>query len=142
MDEQDALALSTVKKWHKHFREVRRDLFDDPRSGRPLTHDLGEIIHSVLEERPFTSCKVLCRYFRIGKATCFRILHNSLGLKKSILASPRVEREERRSVVFTTAKPKGFEHVVTGDESWFFLDYPRDSFWTESRDAIPDKKKI
>jgi hypothetical protein len=58
------------------------DLFDDPRSGRPLTNDLGEIIVSILAERSFSSYKVLCRHFRIGKAACLRILHDELGLKQ------------------------------------------------------------
>jgi hypothetical protein len=104
MDEQDALALSTVKKWHKHFSEGRRDLFDDTRSGRPLILDLSEAIHSVPEEPPFTSCKVLCRHFRIRPATCLRILHGSFGLKKkSVPANPIVGLEERKAVVFTAS---------------------------------------
>jgi transposase len=78
----DALSLPTVKKWRRRFLAGRTDLFDDPRSGRPLTHDLGQAIRSMLDERPFSSCKVLCRHFRIGKATCLQILHDTLGLKK------------------------------------------------------------
>jgi hypothetical protein len=34
-----------------------------------------------------------------------------------------------------------FEHVITGDESWFFLDYQRDSLRAESRDAVPERSK-
>jgi transposase len=98
----EALALPTVKKWRKRFQEGRRDLFDDPRSGRPLTCDLDQAIHSVLEERPFTSCKVLCWHFRIGKATCLPILHDTLGLKKipSSLGSTHsvVQPKDRQSV--------------------------------------------
>jgi hypothetical protein len=41
MYELDVLALSTVKKDQKRFSEGRRDLFDDPRPGRPLTHALA-----------------------------------------------------------------------------------------------------
>jgi transposase len=65
----NALAIAPVKKWRKRFREGRTDVFDDPRGGHPITQDLAEAIRSVLTERPFTSCKVLCRHFRIGKAT-------------------------------------------------------------------------
>jgi transposase len=39
--ECEALTLPTVKKWRRRFQEGRRDLFDDSRSGRPLTYDLG-----------------------------------------------------------------------------------------------------
>jgi hypothetical protein len=57
-------------------------LFDNPKSGRPLTQDLAEAIRSMLDEKPFTSCKVLCRYFRLAKTTCSRILHDELWLQK------------------------------------------------------------
>jgi transposase len=43
---EDALALATVKKWNKRFREGRRDLFDDHRSGWPLVHDRSKAIRS------------------------------------------------------------------------------------------------
>jgi transposase len=78
----EALALSTVKKWGKRLQEGRTDLIDDQRPGRPVTHDLAEAVQSMLAERPFLSCKVLCRHLRIGKATCLRILHDDLGLTK------------------------------------------------------------
>jgi transposase len=72
----EALALLTVKKWRKRFHEGRTDLIDNRRPGRPVTHDLAEAIQSMLAERPFLSCKVLCRHLRIGNATCLRIPHN------------------------------------------------------------------
>jgi hypothetical protein len=31
----DALAIATLKKWNKCFREGRIDIFDDPRVGHP-----------------------------------------------------------------------------------------------------------
>jgi hypothetical protein len=65
----DVLAIATVKESNKRFHEGRTDLFDDPRVGRPLTLDLVEAIRSGCTDRPFTSCKGLCRHFRIGKAT-------------------------------------------------------------------------
>jgi hypothetical protein len=78
----EALALWTVKKWRKRFPEGRTDLIDDRRAGRPVTHDLAEAIQLMLAERPFLSCKVLCRHLRIGNATCLQILHNDFGLTK------------------------------------------------------------
>jgi hypothetical protein len=35
----------------------------------------------MLEERPFSSCRVLCYHFQTGKATRVRILHDELGFK-------------------------------------------------------------
>jgi hypothetical protein len=47
-----------------------------------ITNDLAEAISSMLKERPDLSCKVLCWDFRITKRTCFRILHDTLEMKK------------------------------------------------------------
>jgi hypothetical protein len=77
-----ALAVRTVKTFGRGFQQRRTDLFDDPRSGWPLTNDLGEAIASMPTERPFSLYKVLCRHFPIGKTACLRILHDKLGLKK------------------------------------------------------------
>jgi hypothetical protein len=101
----EALARSTVRKWRKRFQEGRTDLIDDRRPGRPITHDLAEAIQSMLAERPFLSCKVLCWHLRIGKATCLRILHNDLRLTKFHLdwfphAYSRPEERERERKLF------------------------------------------
>jgi transposase len=80
----EALARPTVKKWRRRSHQGRTDLFDDPRSGRPLMNDLAGAIGSMLEEKPFSLCKGLCHRFRIGKATCLRILQDKLGLTNSI----------------------------------------------------------
>jgi hypothetical protein len=77
----EALALPTVKKWPRHLHQGKMDLFDGPRSGGPLTNDFAGAMGSMLEERPFSSRKALCRRFWIGKATCFRIHHSKFGLK-------------------------------------------------------------
>jgi hypothetical protein len=66
----EAVAISTVEKWRKRFAERRTSLYDDPRCGRPLTNDLAEVISSMLKERPYRSCKVLCRQFRIASGIC------------------------------------------------------------------------
>jgi transposase len=149
---EGVLSLAAVKKWNKRFREGRTDLFDDPRSGRPMTHDLGQAIRSMLVERPFTSCKVLCRHFRVAKGTCLRILHDELGLKKLHLRwvphtldqagkNERVTYSRALLEQLTEAQQDDFQHVVTGDESWFFLFYPRESAWVESRFDLPERTK-
>jgi hypothetical protein len=63
-----ALARPAVKKLLRPFHHGRTDLLGDPRSGGPLTNDLAGATGSMLEERPFNSCKALCRHFRIEMA--------------------------------------------------------------------------
>jgi hypothetical protein len=67
--ETEVLTLSIVKKWRKRFTEGKTSRYDDPRRGRSLTNDLAEAIFSVLKEKPYLLCKVLCRHFRIAKRT-------------------------------------------------------------------------
>jgi hypothetical protein len=70
IDGTEALALSTVKKWRTRFAERRTSRYDDPRGGKHLTKDLAKVISFMLKNRPYLSCKVLCRYFGIAKRTC------------------------------------------------------------------------
>jgi hypothetical protein len=117
--------------------------------------DLAGAIGSTLEEKPFSSFKVLCRHFRIGKATCLRILHDKLGLRKFYLSwvpyipsidqkSKRVPYSKLRLTAIKEQKVSDLQRVVTGDESSLFVYYPRDSVWVASCDELPQrlKKKI
>jgi hypothetical protein len=52
------------------------------RSGRPPGNNVAEAIRSVLKEKNFISCNVLCRHFRIAKASWLRVLRDSLDMKK------------------------------------------------------------
>jgi histone-lysine N-methyltransferase SETMAR len=146
----EACQLTAVKKWRTRFMQGRTDLFDDPRSGRPLTHDLAEAISSMLGERPFSSCKVLSRHFRIAKATCLRILHDKLGLKKfhlrwvphSISSNQKSERVSYSNLLLAAleeSRQTGFERLITGDESWFYISYPHESVWAASREDVPER---
>jgi transposase len=79
---EDALALPMIYKWHARFHDGSTELSDDPRSGKPRRNDLAEAISSMLEERPFLSCKLLARHFRIAKVMCLCILREDLALEK------------------------------------------------------------
>jgi hypothetical protein len=146
----DALALPTVKKWRKLFAQRRTSLCDDPRSGLPLTNDPAESIASMLKERPFLSCKVLCRHFRIAKANCLRIFHDDLGLKKCNLQwaphtldanqkGERVTLSHELLAVLERDRRNHFRNVIIGDESWFFLYYSHESICAQSRDEVPER---
>jgi hypothetical protein len=40
---------------------------------------------------------------------------------------------------FQSVRSKGFQSVITGDGSWFFLYYLRDSMRASSRDKVPER---
>jgi transposase len=145
VDHTDALGLPTVKKWRRHFAQGGTSLCDDPRSREPLTTDLAAAIASLLKEKPFILCKVLSRHFPIAKATSLRILYDDLWMKKFDLrwgphtldANQKAEQvvlSHELLAVPETSRPTGFQNILTGDESWFFLYYPRNSTQVHSRD--------
>jgi hypothetical protein len=79
-------------------------------------------------------------------------LHDELALQKFNLRwVPHTLdfAQKRNRVTFSRAllellrreQENNFEHVVTGDESWFVLHYPNESIWVESRDEVPVRIK-
>jgi hypothetical protein len=78
----EALTLLTVQKWRRRFYQGRMDLFDDPRSERPLTEDCAGAVGSILEERPFSSSQGALSPFPDWKGDVLADLHDKLGLKK------------------------------------------------------------
>jgi hypothetical protein len=146
--ETEALVLLTAKKSHKRFQDGRTSLYDDPRCRRPFTNDWAEAMSSMLKKRPYISCEVLCRHFRIAKGTCWRILHDMLGTKISIFVEfpmPWTQTRGLKESLYPTKFGRyyrafvGFHIVITGDESWFFLYYPRDLIWPSSRDEVSER---
>jgi hypothetical protein len=143
----EALSLSAVKKWRKRFVNGRMTLEDNPRSGRTPRSDLCESLRALIDECPFISCKRMCQKLRIPKTTCLRGLHEDLGFRKCYLrwvpdsttgneAQCRVTFSEELLEVVRHAKETYFEHLLTGDGSWFYFGYPHDSAWAPSRATL------
>jgi hypothetical protein len=82
MYQVDVLAFLTRKNSRRRFAEGRISMSDERRPGKPLVNGLSEAIGCMLKKKPFILCKVLCRHFHIGKASCLRLLRNVLRLKK------------------------------------------------------------
>jgi hypothetical protein len=82
VSEAEACAISRVSKWPKRFAEGGTSLYGDLKCEKFLINDSAEAISSMLKDRPYLSCKVLCRRFRIAKRTCLQILHDTPSMKK------------------------------------------------------------
>jgi hypothetical protein len=63
----EALALSIVNKWQRHFRQGRVDLFDSPNTERPLTSGVAGAIVFMLKEWSFSSFKVFHCHSRMER---------------------------------------------------------------------------
>jgi hypothetical protein len=148
----DALCLRAVYKWYERFLQGRTELFDNPRSGRPVQNDLGDALRGMLEGFPFTSCKLLCVRFGIAKATCLRISHDVLHSKKfnlrwvphSLDDTPKAERISLSADLVRVLKENQkteFGNFITGDESWFYFEHLHQSVSAPSRDEAPESIK-
>jgi hypothetical protein len=150
MDE--AICLSTVCKWHERLMQEGTELFVDPRSGRSLENDLADALRAMIQEFPFTSYQLLCIHFRLGKATCLRILRDILRWQKfNVRWVPHsrgyTQRGERMSIskdllrVLRENQKIGFANVMTVDESWFSIEYAHQLVSILCTDEIPGKIK-
>jgi transposase len=146
----EALSLLAVKKWRKRFVNGRITLEDGPGSGRLPRSDLCESLLRLTDESHFISCKRTCQKLRIPKTTCLRVLHEDLWFRKCYLrwvpysmtgnkAQCRVAFSEALLEVARYAKETNFKHLLTGDESWFYYEYPDDSACAPLRASLPTR---
>jgi transposase len=148
----DALKYSTISKWRLRFQDGPDDLFDSARSGRPSRSDLAALTQSLLHQSPFISCKALCRKLKIGTETCLRELHGNLHREKFNLSYVQhsLEVDQTRSWVELSREPLQileqdqqceFEHMLTENETWFFLAHFHHSCWAANLDEAPEIPK-
>jgi hypothetical protein len=84
-----------------------------------------------MQQFPFISCKVLCRKLKISTATCLYVFPDDLHLEKFNLRDVphSLEADQKRSRVELSREflqileqdqQYEFEHILTGNERWFF----------------------
>jgi hypothetical protein len=85
-------------------------------------------------------------------ATCLRVLHDNLHLEKlnsryvphSLEADQnlsRVELSRELLQILEQDQQYEFEHIFTGDKSWFFFEYFHHSCRAENPDHLPEIPK-
>jgi hypothetical protein len=83
---------------------------------------------------------------------CLQILQKDLGIEKfDIRRVPHTlypsQKAQRVSVSqellegLLWDEQYSFEHIITRDKSWFFLNYPSDALSAQLRDEFPEKTK-
>jgi hypothetical protein len=132
----EALAPLGMKTWRKPFRQGRRDMFDLPRSGRPVTNDLASAIGSMLEKSgSFMQGALLPppgwrgdRPVDPSRQAWFEKIPSSLGAACPT-DQPEIERVLYSKLLLTALmeqKASDFQRIITRDKLWFFYS-PRDS---------------
>ena len=156
----DALALSTVKKWAAEFKRGRESLEDDLRSGHPSTattqENIDRIHQMVMNDRPLTISH-LANVISISRERVENILHNKLGMSKVSaqwvpwLLTPdqkltRLVMSEANLARFEADPDRFVERFLTQDECWvhhFEPETKRQSMqWKHSTSPASKKAKV
>ena len=145
---------STIYKWYNRFRDGRKTIKDDPRSGRPLNlEDNGKIL-SILEEQPFASARYIGEMLSIPKSTVCHKLVWQLNYRKlncrwvpheldSNNKKLRVELSKQILEILEN-KSNSWLNIVSGDEVWIYWDNENTSQWLPagSKPPLAAKKTI
>jgi hypothetical protein len=131
----------------RQVRCGREDLRDEHSSGRPpLDHIDTQILH-ILGKSPFESARSIAQTLNTSHSVVLHHLHEGLAFKSFHLPwvphfltdDLRLKRKQvARKMIpdLEAASLDGWQHFVTGDESWFFLDQSLHGMWCFARDDV------
>jgi len=145
-----AYGLSTVYWWRRQFSCGREEITDLDRPGRPLIDDIDSKVLCILQRDPFASCRAIADEVGVDASTVLRRLTQSLGFQSRLLKwvpHKLTDELKQKRVVMALDLLKqlefeqkfDFARVITGDESWFYLDYTPRNRWTCSGDEVGER---
>ena len=123
-----------VYKWAQRFRDGRKSLEDDPRSGRPETTTcLAEAISEIIQEPPFERAHPCSRIGSFSRnhqrnstqwAGTLKICHPHGSTQSLSLSETSWSLASTSSSLWVSG---GCDNVITGDETWVFHKNAHDS---------------
>ncbi|UYV61379.1 OXSM [Cordylochernes scorpioides] len=127
------LDRSNVYRWYKMFSEVREDVNDEKRAGRPSTSTTDEKINEV-EKMILANRRITVREFaedlNISIGSCHSIFINDLGMRRvAAKFVPKLlncdQKQHRMNIAnemldSVRDDPNLLQRVITGDEAWVY----------------------
>jgi len=148
---EQVVALSSVKYWTKAFKEGRTRMADESRPGRPRIPGLGERVKELLAEEQFLSQKKLAKALGVHQTTMHRVLTEDLGLVRvnfkwiphSLNDTQKRERVELAGNLLDILESSraNWSNIITGDETWVYLENQRDFVWQDPNKERPKKPR-
>jgi histone-lysine N-methyltransferase SETMAR len=143
---QEAVSLSTAKRWCQRFKQGQFDLNDEIRPGRPAL-DIADTISQLLKDEPFLSARVLAKRLGTNPHTIRDVLTRDLGLTRftrrwvphELSRANKARRVEDSRLLLEELRKdsrRDFDHIMTGDESWFYYSYDSSSMFARDRASV------
>jgi hypothetical protein len=113
---------------------------DDVRPGRRSIDHIDALILKQITKTPFASVRLLSKELEIRQTTMWRRLTESLRFKNrhfkwvpsmltDKLRQTRIEGARTLLNVLEAQQRIGFRDIITGDESWIYLNMTPNSIW-------------
>lgn len=154
-----ALKKATVYKWHLRFKNGRKSIEDDERSGRPsrICDDLVTSVKNVVTEDRRRTVREIAEATNTSYGTVRTILHEHLSMTRLCARwVPRLlttEEQETRVAVsrqflrrYSRENDDFLDRIITCDETWLWLFDPetkqQSSQWTDISAPSPAKARV
>jgi AraC-like DNA-binding protein len=138
----------------RHSSEMlgRENLHDEMRSGRPRINFLDIRILVLLTEQPVQSVYSIAEALGVSHSTILSRLRETFGMKffhfcwipyeqTTSLWQTRMETCWESLPILELHEKKKCQRFVTGDESWFTLEFRHSPKWNTSQDDVIQKVK-
>ncbi|KAL9922417.1 histone-lysine N-methyltransferase SETMAR-like [Glossina fuscipes fuscipes] len=141
---RDSLSNATACRWFGRFRSGNLDVKDAPRSGRPITGKVDEILQKIEEDRHINSHDV-ARELNIDHKTVLNHLHKAGYTKKLDVWLPHelsmknlIDRISISESLLKRNEIDPFlERLITGDQKWITYDNKkRKRSWSKMNETV------
>jgi hypothetical protein len=133
---EDAYTLSSVYEWIQAFETRRTIVWDDYRAGRLRLDHIDSKILSLFQENESQSVQSRAQELNVFFSTVHARLTHVLGfslrhprwevpLLTDELNATRVVTSMKMLEILEQQERRAFAGIITGDESWFCLEYSR-----------------
>lgn len=143
-----AMKLKAIQYWFHEFKCGRSNVNDNPKSGRPPLDDIDAIILKTLTDYPFATLSMISEICDCSIATVYNHFTDILGYKNytlrwvpyfltSDLKNRRKNGAQQLKNALLNESKKDYNHLITGDQSWFFLSYEPKRKWSLTKEEVP-----
>jgi hypothetical protein len=148
--QEDVYMLSSLYEWIKAFETGSTSVLDKQLAGPPRLDRIDSKILLRFHENEFHSVRTLPQELAVCLSTVYDRLMNVLGfslrhawcilhLLTQELTAERVTTSTEMLRILQKQEPANFARIITGDESWFFLEYLRNRVWRPGEEKTPER---